>query len=123
MPISTATLARATGPALVSRSSRNAEAPTTLSVANGPTDAPDLTIHRLTKTHHGRTLLMLGHAAEHLINSRRFMVQAKANDSDNEAVHILMGLSRNVFDEYAEGASKARGLDGLLLGCVTRFLN
>jgi hypothetical protein len=123
MPNSTATLARATGPALVSRSSGNAEAPTTLSVANGPTDAPDLTIHRLTRTHHGRTLLMLGHAAEYLINSRRFMVQAKANDSENEAVHILMGLSRNVFDEYAEGASKGRSLDGLVLGCVTRFLN
>jgi len=67
MSISTATLARATGPTLVPESPRSPQAPTTLSVAKSPTDAPDLTIHRLTSTHHGRTLLMLGHAAEYLI--------------------------------------------------------
>jgi hypothetical protein len=123
MPISTATLARATRPTLVPQSVRHAPAPTTLSVANGPTDAPDLTIHRLTRTHHGRTLLMLGHAAEYLADSRRFLVRGKATDSDDEAIHILLSLSRSVFDEYAEGASKGRGLDGLVLGCVARLLN
>jgi hypothetical protein len=123
MPISTATLARATRPTLVPQSARHASAPTTLSVANGPTDASDLTIHRLTRTHHGRTLLMLGHAAEYLVDSRRFLVRGKATDSDNDAIHVLMGLSRSVFDEYAEGASKGRGLDGLVLGCVARLLN
>ena len=34
--------------------------------------AGDLTIHRITETHHGRTLLTLGHAAEYLANSRRY---------------------------------------------------
>jgi len=66
---------------------------------------------------------MLGHAAEYLINSRRCLVRGKATNSDNEAVHILMGLSRGVFDDYAEGGSKGRGFDELVLGCVTRLLN
>ena len=66
---------------------------------------------------------MLGHAAEYLVNSRRFLRRAKVNDSDNEAIHILMSLSRTVFDEYAEGASKGRRLDRLVLGFVTRLLN
>ena len=122
MPNSTATLARANGPALVSQS-RRCSMPPTLSAANVSTASPDLTIHRLTRTHHGRTLLTLGHAAEYLLNSRRFLVQGRRDDSANEAVHILMGLSRRVFDEYAEGASKVRMLDGLVLGCVARLLN
>jgi hypothetical protein len=74
--------------------------------ANGLADVPDLTIHRITKTHHGRTLVSLGHAAEYLANSRRFLLREKMNDSDNEAIHLLMSLSRRVFDEYAEGVSK-----------------
>jgi hypothetical protein len=123
MSISTATPDRALGPALVPQRPRRPSPPTTLSGVNGPADAPDLTIHRLTRTHHGRTLLMLGHAAEYLVDSRRYLVQGKATDSDNEAIHILMGLSRSVFDDYAEGVSKGRGLDGLVLGCVTRLFN
>jgi hypothetical protein len=66
---------------------------------------------------------MLGHAAEYLADSRQFLVRGKATDSDDEAIHILLSLSRSVFDEYAEGASKGRGLDGLVLGCVARLLN
>jgi hypothetical protein len=123
MSISTATPGRASGPKLVSQSHGSSQLPVTLSAANGPTDAPDLTIHRVTGTHHGRTLLMLGHAAEYLVDSRRFLRRAAVNDSDNEAIHILMGLSRNVFDEYAEGVSKGRRLDQLMLGFVTKLLN
>jgi hypothetical protein len=122
MSISTATPARAAGLSLVDRSPCP-QPRVTLSIANGATDAPDLTIHRVTDTHHGRTLLMLGHAAEYLVHSRRFLHQATDDDSAREAVHLLMGLSRNVFDDYARGASKGRRLDGLLLGCVTRLLN
>ena len=123
MSISTATPARALGPALVPQRPRRPPPPTTLSGVSGPSDATDLTIHRLTRSHHGRTLLMLGHAAEYLVDSRRYLAYGKASDSDNEAVHILMSLSREVFDDYAEGASKGRGLDGLVLGCLTRLLN
>jgi hypothetical protein len=121
MSISTSTSARSNGAALPHHSPRPPQAPTTLSATAGPTGAPDLTVHRITKTHHGRTLLMLGHAAEYLVDSRRF--QATANDSDNEAIHILMGLSRSVFDDYANDVSKGRRLDRLVLGCVTKLLN
>jgi hypothetical protein len=123
MSISTATFARATGPVLVPQDTRRPQPPTTLSAGDCPSDAPDLTIHRITRTHHGRTLLLLGHAAEYLVDSRQFLQQAAANDSDNEAIHILMSLSRSVFDDFAEGASKGSVLDGLVLGCVTRLLN
>jgi hypothetical protein len=123
MSISTAPALDAIGLAIVHRTSRVPQPPPSLSAANGPTDAPDLTIHRVTKTHHGRTLLMLGHAAEYLTDSRRLRPRGKVTDSDNDAIHILMSLSRSVFDDYADSASKGRRLDRLILGCVTRLLN
>ena len=123
MSISTVPASDAIGLTIVPRTSPVPQPPTTLSAANGPTDAPDLTIHRVTKTHHGRTLLMLGHAAEYLADSRKFLPRGKATDSDIEAIHILMGLSRSVFDDYANGVSKGRRLDRLVLGCVTKLLN
>jgi hypothetical protein len=61
----------------------------------------DLTIHRITSTHHGRTLLILGHAAEYLVNSRRYSTDEYDHNAEAEAVHILMGLSRGVFEEFA----------------------
>ncbi|MEO6806388.1 MAG: hypothetical protein ABI286_08810 [Edaphobacter sp.] len=61
----------------------------------------DLTIHRITCTHHGRTLLTLGHAAEYLVNSRQYSMGEYDHNSDREAVHILMELSRSVFEEFA----------------------
>jgi hypothetical protein len=62
----------------------------------------DLTIHRITETHHGRTLLTLGRAAEYLVNSRRYSTRVFDPEAEVEAVHLLMGLSRTVFEEYAE---------------------
>jgi hypothetical protein len=122
MSNSTAPATEAIDLVLVHRGSPVAPPPASLS-ANGLADVPDLTIHRITKTHHGRTLVSLGHAAEYLANSRRFLLREKMNDSDNEAIHILMSLSRRVFDEYAEGVSKGGRLERLMLGCLTRFLN
>jgi hypothetical protein len=121
MSISTATPAPAIGPTLLNQSQRIPQ-PVALSGTNDFADSPDLTIHRVTATHHGRTLLMLGHAVEYLVDTRRFL-QATVSDSDNEAVHILMGLSRSVFDEYAESASRGRRLDRLVLCRLTRLLN
>lgn len=66
----------------------------------------DLTIHRRTDTHHGVTLRLLGHAAEHLVESRRFDLQS--SKADDEAIHILMHLSREVFEQYAEGVAVRR---------------
>lgn len=45
---------------------------------------------------------MLGHAAEHLANSRRYSAEKVDHASSVEAIHILMGLSRSVFEEFAE---------------------
>jgi len=86
-------------PELVNRSASSVP---TLSPGNPAPKNADLTIHRITRTHHGRTLLTLGHAAEYLANSRRYSIQAFDNKSDDEAIHILMGLSRTVFEDFAQ---------------------
>ncbi|WP_158790085.1 hypothetical protein [Granulicella sp. L60] len=77
----------------------------------------DLTIHRITKTHHGRTLLTLGHAAEYLAHSRRFQID-ETEDSSAEAIHILMELSRSVFDEFAEQIPVSRRVERWLTQSV-----
>jgi hypothetical protein len=66
---------------------------------------------------------MLGHAAEHLGNSSRFASTATPGAEDEEAIHILMDLSRRIFDEYAEGVGGRRRVEELVLRCVTRLLN
>jgi len=58
-----------------------------------------LTIHRRTPSHYGSTLRALGHAAKYLADSRAAYVLDAA--AEYEAIHILMCLSREVFDEYA----------------------
>lgn len=79
----------------------------------------DLTIHHRMDTHHGANLRILGHAAEYLVESRRFMMSA--SKADNEAVHILMLLSRQIFDEYAEAvAFRKRFHDWLMDRTVQR---
>ena len=72
-----------------------------LSKGRAVSSAGDLTIHRITSTHHGRTLLTLGDAAEYLANSRRYSMEKYNHDAHVEALHILMGLGRSVFEEYA----------------------
>jgi hypothetical protein len=116
--MSTAPSPRLIVPALADRSVCHAVA---LSAGNTLVAAPDLTIHRITETHHGRTLLLLGHAAEYLATSR-FLSGKTMSGAEEEAIHILMTLSRRVFDEHAEEASGRRRLDRLVLGCVTRLL-
>ena len=70
------------------------------SLAHGDPD-PDLTIHRQTSSHHGRALRTLGHAAEYLVKTRSVSSSRAKSATDNEAVHVLMRLSREVFEEYA----------------------
>lgn len=60
-----------------------------------------MTIHRRSSSHHGDTLRKLGHAAEYLVNSRMFSPEIVETAGDREAVHILMRLSSEIFDEYA----------------------
>lgn len=82
-------------PSLNSSSTRNlflSEVPTT----------PLLTIHRRSETHHGRTLQILGHAAEYLASSHFAYMDSAEAASNREAINILMRLSREIFHEYAE---------------------
>ena len=71
--------------------SRKPRAYPSLSQGRAASRVGDLTIHRITSTHHGRTLLMLGHAAEYLANSRRYSTEKVDHAANVEAIHILMG--------------------------------
>jgi hypothetical protein len=81
----------------------------------------DLTIHRITETHHGRTLLTLGHAAEYLVNSRRYSTQGFDHEANVEAIHILMGLSRDVFEEFAGQRARNRRFEWVIEQAVRLF--
>jgi hypothetical protein len=65
---------------------------------------------RVLEPHHGVTLL--GHAAEHLADSRRRVSQGGRVVPVDEAIHILKRLRRGVFEEYAESVQ----------GCGTRIV-
>jgi hypothetical protein len=93
-----------------------------LSEGREATHAGDLTIHRITETHHGRTLLTLGHAAEYLVNSRRYTTEKFDYEAHAEAVHILMGLSRSVFDEIAERRTLHQRFQDWLVARVVRVI-
>ena len=64
-----------------------------------PAKEPLRTIHRRTDSHHGSTLRTLGHAAEYLAASEPSPLEHR-DAGDPEAIHILMRLSREVFEEY-----------------------
>jgi hypothetical protein len=83
--------------------------------------AASLTMPRAMGTHHGRTLLMLGHAAEHLTSSRKFVVEETGKRADDEAIHILRSLSRGVFEEYANEFQKSRDGSGPDMGGSSLF--
>jgi hypothetical protein len=108
-----------TRPVLVPRRTR---AFPSLSQGKAMSSVGDLTIHRITRTHHGRTLLMLGHAAEHLANSRRYSTEKVDHASSVEAIHILMGLSRSVFEEFAERRALNGRLGDWLVERVVRLI-
>lgn len=88
-------------PVLVPSRKPNPQPFPSFSQGRSRSSAGDLTIHRITNTHHGRTLLTLGHAAEYLVNSRRYSTGRYDHNSEREAVHLLMELSRGVFEEFA----------------------
>ena len=58
----------------------------------------------------GRALEALGHAVEYLVDSRLFLLDQAAVRSDDEAVQIMMRLSRAVFAECPEVVSLRRKL-------------
>lgn len=50
----------------------------------------------------GRALETLGHAVEYLVDSRMFLVERSSAKAEQEAVQILMRMSRSVFSECPE---------------------
>ncbi len=50
----------------------------------------------------GRSLEILGHAIEYLVDTRMFVLEPEAAKAEREAVQILMRLSRTVFSECEE---------------------
>src|SRR5258707_7937646 len=93
--------------------SRQARALPSLSQGRAVSRAGDLTIHRITSTHHGRTLRTLGHAAEYLANSRRYSTEKMNPAANLEAIHVLMEASRIVFEEFADRRSLTRRVEEL----------
>jgi hypothetical protein len=102
--------------------SRKARAFPSLSHGRAVSIAGDLTVHRITRTHHGRTLLTLGHAAEYLANSRRYSTEKVDHAANVEAIHILMELSRSVFDDFAEGRTLRRRFEEWLTDGAVRLI-
>ena len=92
--------------------------PTSCTFSVDPAGKADITIHRRTGTHHGATLRILGHAAEYLVDSRKFLTSA--GKADAEAVYILMRLSREIFEEYAEGVAVGRRLHDWVMDRMVR---
>jgi hypothetical protein len=117
--MSTAVFPGPTRPVLMP--SRKARAFPSLSQGREASRAGDLTIHRITSTHHGRTLLTLGHAAEYLANSRRYSTEKVDHASNVDAIHILMELSRSVFEDFAERRSLNRRLEDWLIDRAVRL--
>jgi hypothetical protein len=58
----------------------------------------------------GQALEILGHAVEYLVDSRMFLVDEPATRADSEALHILMRLSREVFQDRSALLSSGRRL-------------
>jgi hypothetical protein len=119
MSMATAVFPGPNRPALVP--SRKAQSFPSLSEGRTHSNVGDLTVHRITKTHHGRTLLTLGHAAEYLANSRRYSTREIDHASEVEAVHILMGLSRTVFEDFAERRTLSHRFEEWLIGRAVRL--
>jgi hypothetical protein len=62
----------------------------------------DLAVRRRGSPAHGRALEVLGHAVEYLIDSRLWQVREGNHRDHEEAVQILMKMSRAVFSECPE---------------------
>jgi len=66
------------------------------------------TIRRRATLEQGRALEALGHAVEYLVDSRMFQMGEHNRRDEQEAVQILMRMSRAVFVECPEAVSLRR---------------
>ncbi len=71
-------------------------------IASKASATPARPVRRRGSLQQGRALEALGHAVEYLVDSRMFLVQQTDSKADQEALRILMRLSREVFMECPE---------------------
>ncbi len=76
---------------------------------------PPVAVRRRGSREQGRALEMLGHAVEYLVDSRLFRRADDDLRADEEAVQILMRLSRVVFAECPEVVSLRRQIGRWIL--------
>lgn len=120
--MATAVFPGAKGPFLVPARERKPNGIPSLSAGRSVSNVGDLTIHRITNSHHGRTLLTLGHAAEYLADLGRYSSGTLDRKANVEAVRILMGASRMVFEEYAELRNVRRRVENWVVERVVQVL-
>ena len=77
-------------------------------------------IYRRSTEQQGRSLERLGHAIEYLVDSQLYLNPGVASKDEDEAIQILMRLSREVFAECREIVSLRRRLKSRLLRLLTR---
>ena len=77
------------------------------------------TIHRRSRSHHGATLRTLGHAAEYLA-TRSFSIESP-DAGDRQAIHILIRLSREIFDDYASLTQRHHPVTDWIMGQAVRL--
>ena len=61
--------------------------------------APGLPSRRRASANQAHAIEKLGNAADHVIYSRMFLMDANAVKAETDALHILMMLRRSVFEE------------------------
>ena len=73
-----------------------------LEVENEPFRHRVVPVRRRGNAEQGRALEMLGHAVEYLADSRLFLLEEVNQRDEDEAMQILMRMSRAVFSECPE---------------------
>jgi hypothetical protein len=61
--------------------------------------APGRPVRRRANVNSGRAIEKLGHMVDHLVYSCMFLTDADAVKAEADAIHLLMVLRRNVFEE------------------------
>lgn len=64
--------------------------------------SPEAAVRRRASVQQGRALEEVGHAIEYLVDSRLFIASGLDERAEQEAVQVLMRVSRAIFAECAE---------------------
>ncbi len=71
-------------------------------------EAPGRPVQRRANVDHARAIQKLGHAVDHLIYSRMFLMDPDMVKADADAIHLLTVLLRSVFEECETLAQENR---------------